>query len=134
MRPKRKRPQNLAKKLLAIREGLGLSQGAMLRHLGLEDELERDYISKYERGVLEPPLHVLCAYADAANVFLDVLARDYLAVRRSRTKIKIKAARQGRAAFERYNNHSPDQPCVRTGGVASARRARSRARASSSGR
>ena len=75
---KRKCPQNLAKKLLAIREGLGLSQGAMIRHLGLEDELERDYISKYERGVLEPPLHVLCAYADAANVFLDVLARDYL--------------------------------------------------------
>lgn len=50
----------------------------MVSRLGMEDELERDYISKYERGVLEPPLHVLCAYADAANVFLDVLARDYL--------------------------------------------------------
>jgi len=50
----------------------------MVRGLGLEDELERDYISKYERGILEPPLHVLCAYADAANVYLDVLARDHL--------------------------------------------------------
>ena len=68
----------MAGKLSEIRARLGLSQGEMVRRLGLEDELERDYISKYERGVLEPPLHVLCAYADAANVFLDVLARDYL--------------------------------------------------------
>jgi DNA-binding XRE family transcriptional regulator len=75
---KRKRPTRLAGKLSEIRARLGLSQGEMVRRLGLEDELERDYISKYERGILEPPLHVLCAYADVANVFLDVLARDYL--------------------------------------------------------
>jgi hypothetical protein len=75
---KRQRPSRLAGKLLEVRMRLGASQGEMVRRLGLEGELERDYISKYERGVLEPPLHVLCAYADAANVFLDVLARDYL--------------------------------------------------------
>ena len=75
---KRKRPSRLAEKLLEVRVQLGLSQGEMVRRLGMEDELERDYISKYERGVLEPPLHVLCAYADMANVFLDVLARDFL--------------------------------------------------------
>jgi transcriptional regulator with XRE-family HTH domain len=75
---KRKRPTRLAEKLSEIRARLGLSQGEMVRRLGMEDELERDYISKYERGILEPPLHVLCAYADAANVYLDVLARDYL--------------------------------------------------------
>jgi transcriptional regulator with XRE-family HTH domain len=75
---KRKRPSRLAEKLLEVRVKLGLSQGDMVSRLGMEDELERDYISKYERGVLEPPLHVLCAYADAANVFLDVLARDHL--------------------------------------------------------
>lgn len=74
----RKRRLRLAEKLLEIRVKLGLSQGGMVRRLGLEDEIERDYISKYERGVMEPPLHVLCAYADAANVFLDVLARDFL--------------------------------------------------------
>ena len=68
----------MAGKLSEIRSRLGLSQGEMVRRLGVEDELERDYISKYERGILEPPLHVLCAYADAANVFLDVLARDEL--------------------------------------------------------
>jgi hypothetical protein len=75
---KRKRPKQLAKKLLAIREGLGLSQGGMLKSLGAEDELERDYISKYERSILEPPLHVLLAYARVAGVCVDVLIDDEL--------------------------------------------------------
>jgi DNA-binding transcriptional regulator YiaG len=75
---KRRRPKLLAEKLLAIREGLGLSQGETVRRLGLEDELERDYISKYERGVLEPPLHALLAYARAAGVCVDVLIDDEL--------------------------------------------------------
>ena len=76
--PKRRRPTRLAEKLLKVRIKLQLSQGGMLRHLGLEGEMERDYISKFERGVLEPPLHVLCAYGEAANVFLDVLVKDDL--------------------------------------------------------
>lgn len=75
---KRKRPARLAEKLLEIRTKLGLSQGGMVRRLGLEDELERDYISKFERDVLEPPLHVLCAYAEVCNVFIDVLVIDDL--------------------------------------------------------
>lgn len=77
-RQKRKRPARLAAKLLAIREGLGLSQGDMVSRLGTEGELERDYISKYERGVLEPPLHVLLSYARAAGVSTDVLIDDEL--------------------------------------------------------
>ena len=72
----RKRPARLAAKLLEIRLKLGLSQNGMIRHLGLADELEQDYISKFERGVLVPPLHVLLAYADAANVWVEVLIRD----------------------------------------------------------
>jgi transcriptional regulator with XRE-family HTH domain len=52
----------LAEKLLKIRLKLGLSQGDMMRHLG-EDESKRDYVSKYERGVMEPPLAVLLEYA-----------------------------------------------------------------------
>lgn len=75
---KRRRPTRLAEKLLEIRVKLQLSQGGMLRYLALEDEMERDYISKFERGVLEPPLHVLCAYGEVANVFIDVLAKDDL--------------------------------------------------------
>ncbi len=64
---KRRKPVKLAVKLLLIRTQLGLSQGGMIRHLGLEDWIERDYISKYERGVLEPTLDVLLAYARAIS-------------------------------------------------------------------
>lgn len=69
----RKRPERLPEKLLEIRLKLDLSQSGMVRRLGLEDEIERDYISKYERGTLEPSLWVLLQYARAANVWVDVL-------------------------------------------------------------
>jgi transcriptional regulator with XRE-family HTH domain len=74
----RPRPARLAEKLLTIRKSLGLSQNGMIRRLELEDMLDQQYISKYERAALEPPLFVLCAYADVVNVTLDCLARDSL--------------------------------------------------------
>lgn len=74
----RKRPARLSKKLLEVRQRLGLSQNGMIRHLGLTEELEQDYISKFERGVLVPPLHVLLAYAEAANVWVEALIKDSL--------------------------------------------------------
>lgn len=76
----RPKPKRLAEKLLLIRQQLdgGLSQSEIVQRLGLEDELERERISKYERGVLEPPWFVLCAYADVANVWLEVLVKDEL--------------------------------------------------------
>lgn len=73
----KKRPERLPEKLLEIRMKLGLSQGGMSRRLGGE-EAERAYISKFERGVLIPPLHILLAYAEAANVWVEVLIKDYL--------------------------------------------------------
>jgi transcriptional regulator with XRE-family HTH domain len=75
-RASRKKPERLAEKLLEIRQKLGLSQNGLIRHLGLADELEQDYVSKFERGVLVPPLHVLLAYAEAANVWVEVLIKD----------------------------------------------------------
>ena len=69
----RQRPARLPEKLLLIRQHLGLSQNGMVRRMGLEDEIERDYISKFERGTLEPSLWVLLQYARAANVFVEVL-------------------------------------------------------------
>ncbi len=74
----RPKPARLADKLLEIRQRLELSQNGMARRLGLSQELEQERISKYERGILEPPLHVLCAYAEVANVYLEVLAKDDL--------------------------------------------------------
>lgn len=76
----RRKPERLAEKLLEIRLKLGLSQNGMIRRIGLADELQQDYISKFERGVLVPPLHVLLAYAEAANVWVEVLIKDSLSL------------------------------------------------------
>lgn len=75
MGSRRPKTPRLAEKLLEIRQKLGLSQNEMVRRLGLEDEFDQERVSKYERAVLEPPLSVLCAYADAANLYVDALAR-----------------------------------------------------------
>lgn len=80
---KRRKPSRLAEKLLSIRMTLGMSQGGLIRHLGLEDQIERDYISKFERGVLEPTLDVLLAYARAISTsgrgeFLEAIIDDRL--------------------------------------------------------
>jgi transcriptional regulator with XRE-family HTH domain len=78
---KRRKPARLAEKLLQIRIQLGLSQGELIRRLGLDDTIERDYISKYERGILEPTLDVLLAYARAISTtgrgeFLEAIIDD----------------------------------------------------------
>lgn len=76
----KKRLKRLPEKLLEIRLKLGLSQGGMSRLLG-GDDAERAYISKYERGVLEPPLELLLEYARAISTtgrgeFLETLIDD----------------------------------------------------------
>lgn len=77
---RRPRPEQLAAKLVTIRNKIdgGLSQNEMIRKLGLEGEIEQERISKYERDIIEPPWFVLCAYADLANVWLEVLVKDSL--------------------------------------------------------
>ncbi len=74
----RPRPLHLAEKLIRMRTALGLSQNEMIRHLQSADELTQDYVSAYERGVREPPLPILLKYAQAANVYVDVLIDDDL--------------------------------------------------------
>jgi len=80
-RSKRKKPARLAKKLLEIRVRLVLSQGGLIRHLCLEGQIERDYVSKFQRGILEPTLGVLLAYARAISTtgqgeFLEAIIDD----------------------------------------------------------
>jgi transcriptional regulator with XRE-family HTH domain len=75
---KRQRPARLGEKLARIRGEFGLSQNEMLRRLGLDDELTREELSAFERGVREPSLFVLLEFARAANVFVDVLIDDSL--------------------------------------------------------
>lgn len=73
-RPKTPR---LGEKLKQIRKTLGggLTQNELVKKLGLEDDFDQERISKYERGVLEPPIYVLIAYSDISNIPLDVLLR-----------------------------------------------------------
>ena len=77
-RTSREKPARLAEKLFQVREALGLSQSEILSRLGLSDRLNRDDVSKYERGVREPSLPVLLRYARAANISTDVLIDDEL--------------------------------------------------------
>jgi len=76
----RPKPKRLAEKLLQIRLNLygGLSQNELIRRMNLENEIEQERISKYERGVLEPPLPILVAYSDVANIFVEYIIRDEL--------------------------------------------------------
>jgi transcriptional regulator with XRE-family HTH domain len=77
-RTSREKPARLADKLLRIREALDLSQSEILSRLGLSDRLNRDDVSKYERGAREPSLPVLLRYARAVNISTDVLIDDEL--------------------------------------------------------
>ena len=72
----RPRPKELARKLLAIREGLGLSQSQMLARLGLEETMHYGRISQYENDEREPTLMTLLAYAHVAGVHLEDIVSD----------------------------------------------------------
>ena len=72
----RRRPKLLATKLREIRDGLGLSQDGMIERLGLANYIDRGKISDFERGVREPDLLTLKAYADEAGISVDDLIDD----------------------------------------------------------
>lgn len=83
-RAARQRPRRLSEKLVHIRTALGLSQNEMVRRLGLEGQLLREDVSRFERGVGgEPPLSLLLRYARAISMtghgeFLEALIDDEL--------------------------------------------------------
>ena len=74
----RARPKHLARKLLTIREQLGLSQTEIGKLLELDQAFARNYVSGYERGTREPTLAVLLKYARAAGISTDILIDDEL--------------------------------------------------------
>ena len=73
-RLRRRQPRRLARKLLAIRQRLGLSQTEMASRLDLK--VAYTAISAYERGTREPDLITLLAYARIASVTVDDLIDD----------------------------------------------------------
>jgi transcriptional regulator with XRE-family HTH domain len=87
-RTSREKPARLAEKLIQIREALGLSQNEILSRMGLTERLNRDDISKYERGVREPSLLVILRYARAAGISTDYLIDDDLDLPKKLTKRK----------------------------------------------
>ncbi len=72
----RSRPENLGRKLLEIRNALGLSQSGMVRCLGAERSFSAARISEYESGIREPSLLTLLAYASVARVHLEEIVDD----------------------------------------------------------
>jgi transcriptional regulator with XRE-family HTH domain len=74
----RSRPKYLSRKLLTIRERLGLSQTEIGLRLGLDQEFARNYVSGYERGTREPTLEVLLKYARLTGISTDILIDDEL--------------------------------------------------------
>ena len=74
----RPRPKHLAKKVLQIRRSLGISQGEMVRQLGVQALIDHTTISKYELDKNEPPLAILLAYARLAGIPVEQLIDDEL--------------------------------------------------------
>jgi transcriptional regulator with XRE-family HTH domain len=77
----RQRSERLASKLREIRLALGLSQGGMVKRLGLAGHIGRERVSAFEKEGLEgrePPLPVLLKYAEVAGVWVDALIDDDL--------------------------------------------------------
>lgn len=75
-RSPRPKPARLGEKLLAIRQGLGMSQTEICKALGLN--LNYSAISNYELGTREPPLPTLLDYARLVGISTDVLIDDKL--------------------------------------------------------
>ena len=74
----RPRPKYLAKKLLQIRRSLGVSQGELVRQLGVQALIEHTTISKYELNTNEPPLAILLAYARIAGIPVEQIIDDQI--------------------------------------------------------
>jgi len=75
-RTHRRKPKRLARKLLAIRQALGLSQTEMAKALDMRTAYTA--VSGYERGVREPDLIILLRYARLAKVSVESLIDDKL--------------------------------------------------------
>ena len=72
----RPRPKHLAKKLLQIRRSLRMSQGEMVKQLGVQDRIHYTNISKYELDKNEPPLAIVLAYARLVGIPVEQIIDD----------------------------------------------------------
>jgi transcriptional regulator with XRE-family HTH domain len=75
----RRQPKKLSRKLLTIRQRLGVSQTEMAKLLKLE--ISYTAVSAYELGTREPDLLTLLQYARVAGISTDVLIDDKMKLR-----------------------------------------------------
>ncbi len=73
-RTRRRRPRQLRRKLLAIRQRLEMSQTQMAKALGLN--VHYSAVSNYELGTREPDLLTILKYAELAGISTDILIDD----------------------------------------------------------
>ena len=74
----RPKQQHLARKLLAIRHALKLSQIQLVKAMGIDDQVYYARISEYESGRREPSLWMLLEYARIAGIHLEDIVNDYV--------------------------------------------------------
>lgn len=77
-RAERWRVERLPEKLLKIRKDLNLSQGELVKRLGLEGRIYANNVSEYESGKRQPPMPIVLMYARLVGVSTDVLIDDGL--------------------------------------------------------
>ena len=75
-RTPRNKPRHLGRKLLQIRQRLGMSQTEMSKALGLK--VHYSAVSNFELGTREPDLIVVLKYARLARVPMETLVDDKL--------------------------------------------------------
>jgi transcriptional regulator with XRE-family HTH domain len=75
-RSRRNRPKQLGRKLLEIRQRLGMSQTEMAKALGLK--VHYSAVSNYELGTREPDLLIVLSYARLAGISMEILVDDKL--------------------------------------------------------
>jgi len=75
-RTPRNKPRHLGRKLLRIRQRLGMSQTEMAKALGLK--VHYSAVSNFELGTREPDLIVVLKYARLARVPMETLVDDKL--------------------------------------------------------
>lgn len=92
------RPIRVAEKLRQIRATLKLSQSALLKKLGLEEEIRYNRISEYELDRYDPPLPVLIEYARVAGVHLEIIADD---------RLDLPETLPGKVKYEAWNRPRP---------------------------
>jgi transcriptional regulator with XRE-family HTH domain len=79
-RASRPKPRRLARKLREVRKSLAVSQEELARLLKSPEEINRNYISGYERGTREPSLLTLLAYSRLSGIAMEQFVDDRMSL------------------------------------------------------